>query len=137
MKKILGILITLIMTDALFSIATVSVSAKTTDKTYILGDVDMDGSARNLKFGSASGDLCVRCDGSLQSVTANTGSGDVDLTLAGITGMEITTKVQSGDVEIHWQNQNSCVKNATSTFGDGSCKVQVKTGAGDVCVTCR
>jgi len=101
------------------------------------GDVDMDGSARNLKFGSASGDLCMRCGGELQSVSASTGSGDVDMTLDGITGMEITTKVQSGDVEIHWQNQNSCVKNATSTFGDGSCKVQVKTGAGDVCVICR
>ena len=101
------------------------------------GDVDMEGSARNFKFGSASGDLSVRCGGSLQSVSASTASGDVDMTLEGITGMEITTKAGSGDVEIDWQGQDSCVKNATSTFGDGSCKVQVKTGSGDISVACR
>ena len=101
------------------------------------GDVDFVGSAGNVKFGSGSGDLCVRCNGALQSVSVGTGSGDVDLILEGITGMEITTKVQSGDVEIDWRGQDSCVKNATSTFGDGSCKVQVKTGSGDVSVECR
>lgn len=100
------------------------------------GDVDMEGSARSFKFGSASGDLSLRCSGSLQNVSVGTASGDVDLVLEGITGMEITTKVQSGDVEIDWKGQDSCVKNATSIFGDGSCKVQVKTGSGDVSVEC-
>lgn len=101
------------------------------------GDVDMEGSAGSFKFGSGSGDLTARCSGMLQSVSASTGSGDVDLVLEGITGMEITTKVQSGDVDIRWKGQESCVKNATSTFGDGSCNVQVKTGSGDVSVECR
>ena len=41
-KKI-SLIITLIMTVTLFSIATVSVSAETTTDSYIVGDVDMDG----------------------------------------------------------------------------------------------
>lgn len=42
MKKLLGIIITLIMTVTLFTFATVNTSAKTIDS-YIVGDVDMDG----------------------------------------------------------------------------------------------
>ena len=100
------------------------------------GDVELSGGAKNVKGGTASGDFSLKCDGPVESVNVNTGSGDVTLNLRGITGMEITTKVQSGDVDIDWMGHSACVQNATSAFGDGSSKVNVKTGSGDIEVRC-
>lgn len=101
------------------------------------GDADMHGQAKCFRFGSGSGDLNLHCSGVMESVSVSTGSGDVDLRLEDVTGMELTTKVQSGDVDIDWKGQSSCIQNATGTFGDGSCKVNVKTGSGDVSIVCK
>lgn len=105
------------------------------------GDIATDAGVETYTCGTGSGDITVHAKKAPKKVSLNTGSGDIALALGQASGMTVTVESQIGDTDIRWKNhgrseiQRGKIKGGSFTYGDGSCKVYVKSGIGDISIS--
>lgn len=100
------------------------------------GDISAHSGVEAYVCGTGSGDISVRARKVPQKVTLNTGSGDIALNLGEAPGMNVTVESSQGDTDIRWKKEKrSEIKRGSFTYGDGSCKVYVKSGTGDISIS--
>jgi len=102
------------------------------------GDIDLHTTAEEYECKAGSGDISIKAETEPKCVTMHTGSGDVDLELNGMEGMEATVGTMGGDIDIRWKEEHRReVKRGTYTFGAGGCRVNAKSGSGDIQIKAR
>lgn len=99
------------------------------------GDITVkDGDIKNLSCEAGSGDITVRAR-TAHCIAMRTRCGDIHLTLKEAEGLEAAIKCRAGDASVTFKGQSrKGIRNETLLYGDGSCKVAVETGTGDISV---
>ncbi len=106
----------------------------------ISGDVELEAAFLEYSVHTGSGDVKVEpCQGA-RKVSVLTRSGDASVNLNNIDGAEVAAEAGSGDIIMNISGQPQRTAGAgygyrlAGSYGDGSCKVSVKTGSGDIAV---
>lgn len=116
------------------------VQAQTLTATSASGDVKIrtiHAEMESCRCQTASGDVELSFTGPVKWIDAITVSGDIRLDLEGAEGMEANVDAKIGDVKISWRGEQSRMRQGVYRYGDGSCKVNAKTHAGDIDIVGR
>lgn len=101
------------------------------DVNSVSGDIELDGSFREVKAGSTSGeiDLMLR---NAPAVEVSTVSGEVDVELPAGTGFTLDYSTVSGELECDFPLTKSV--DGKFVCGDGACRIEVGTTSGSLSV---
>lgn len=98
------------------------------------GDVRADMEAASADVKSGGGDVKLRLVGA-GSVTAKTGGGEIRITLVGVSGLACDAASVGGRSGVVWQGEQlASGRSITLRAGDGSTRVDAKSGGGDITV---
>lgn len=130
--------------------------AETLSCTTTSGDIEADAGSRVLRCSSTSGDIeavaigpykennrilqCNTISGDIEATASGTAmqvdlttvSGDVQLDMELVRGMDVNANTMSGEIEITWQGNRHNVGKGRHCYGDSSNKVNVSTVSGKI-----
>ena len=101
------------------------------------GNIQMKTNSENCECGTASGNIKMKTTGGLKQATLTTASGNVQFGLEDATGVEAAVKTISGNAKVSWKDETKITaKKGTFRYGDGACKVTIKSGSGNINIQC-
>lgn len=95
------------------------------------GDVRFTGSLQQLDCDAASANILLELVNVPESIDLDTASGDLDITLPGYAGFQVTLETLSGRFESDF---DAVSRNGSYVWGDGKCRIDVDAMSGDVIV---
>ena len=98
----------------------------------VSGKVELDGSFREVKAGSTSGEIDLMLRNAPAAVEVSTVSGEVDAELPAGTGFTLDYSTVSGELEYDFPLTKS--KDGKFVCGDGACRIEVGTTSGSLSV---
>ena len=98
----------------------------------VSGKVELDGSFREVKAGSTSGEIDLMLRNAPAAVEVSTVSGEVDVELPAGTGFTLDYSTVSGELEYDFPLTKS--KDGKFVCGDGACRIEVGTTSGSLSV---
>ena len=98
----------------------------------VSGNVELDGSFREVKAGSTSGEIDLMLRNAPAAVEVSTVSGEVDAELPAGTGFTLDYSTVSGELEYDFPLTKS--KDGKYVCGDGACRMEVGTTSGSLSV---
>ena len=102
------------------------------DVNSVSGDIELDGSFREVKAGSSSGEIDLKLRNGPAAVEVSTVSGEVDVELPAGTGFTLDYSTVSGELEYDFPLTKS--KDGKYVCGDGACRIEVGTTSGSLSV---
>ena len=102
------------------------------DVSSVSGKVELDGSFREVKAGSTSGEIDLMLRNAPAAVEVSTVSGEVDVELPAGTGFTLDYSTVSGELEYDFPLTKS--KDGKYVCGDGACRIEVGTTSGSLSV---
>lgn len=102
------------------------------DVSSVSGDIELDGSFREVKAGSTSGEIDLKLRNGPAAVEVSTVSGEVDVELPAGTGFTLDYSTVSGELEYDFPLTKS--KDGKYVCGDGACRIEVGTTSGSLSV---
>ena len=102
------------------------------DVSSVSGNVELDGSFREVKAGSTSGEIDLMLRNAPAAVEVSTVSGEVDVELPAGTGFTLDYSTVSGELEYDFPLTKS--KDGKFVCGDGACRIEVGTTSGSLSV---
>ncbi len=102
------------------------------DVNSVSGDIELDGSFREVKAGSTSGETDLKLRNGSAAVEVSTVSGEVDVELPAGTGFTLDYSTVSGELEYDFPLTKS--KDGKYVCGDGACRIEVGTTSGSLSV---
>ena len=102
------------------------------DVNSVSGDIELDGSFREVKAGSTSGEIDLMLRNAPAAVEVSTVSGEVDVELPAGTGFTLDYSTVSGELEYDFPLTKS--KDGKFVCGDGACRIEVGTTSGSLSV---
>ena len=102
------------------------------DVNSVSGDIELDGSFREVKAGSTSGEIDLMLRNAPAAVEVSTVSGEVDAELPAGTGFTLDYSTVSGELEYDFPLTKS--KDGKYVCGDGACRIEVGTTSGSLSV---
>ena len=102
------------------------------DVSSVSGDIELDGSFREVKAGSTSGEIDLMLRNAPAAVEVSTVSGEVDVELPAGTGFTLDYSTVSGELEYDFPLTKS--KDGKYVCGDGACRIEVGTTSGSLSV---
>ena len=102
------------------------------DVNSVSGKVELDGSFREVKAGSTSGEIDLMLRNAPAAVEVSTVSGEVDVELPAGTGFTLDYSTVSGELEYDFPLTKS--KDGKYVCGDGACRIEVGTTSGSLSV---
>ena len=102
------------------------------DVNSVSGDIELDGSFREVKASSTSGEIDLKLRNGPAAVEVSTVSGEVDVELPAGTGFTLDYSTVSGELEYDFQLTKS--KDGKFVCGDGACRIEVGTTSGSLSV---
>lgn len=96
------------------------------------GDIALDAAADEIDAKSGGGDIDI-CGRGVKNVSAKTGGGDIETNLRGIKGATLSMSTAGGGASLR-VNGNKVLsgKNIQTSVGDGSARVELRSGGGDI-----
>ena len=98
----------------------------------VSGNVELDGSFREVKAGSTSGEIDLMLRNAPAAVEVSTVSGEVDVELPAGTGFTLDYSTVSGELECDFPLTKSV--DGKYVCGDGACRIEVGTTSGSLSV---
>lgn len=98
----------------------------------VSGKVELDGSFREVKAGSTSGEIDLMLRNAPAAVEVSTVSGEVDVELPAGTGFTLDYSTVSGELECDFPLTKSA--DGKYACGDGACRIEVGTTSGSLSV---
>ena len=98
----------------------------------VSGNVELDGSFREVKAGSTSGEIDLMLRNAPAAVEVSTVSGEVDVELPAGTGFTLDYSTVSGELECDFPLTKSA--DGKYACGDGACRIEVGTTSGSLSV---
>ena len=102
------------------------------DVSSVSGNVELDGSFREVKAGSTSGEIDLMLRNAPAAVEVSTVSGEVDVELPAGTGFTLDYSTVSGELECDFPLTKSA--DGKYACGDGACRIEVGTTSGSLSV---
>ena len=102
------------------------------DVNSVSGKVELDGSFREVKAGSTSGEIDLMLRNAPAAVEVSTVSGEVDVELPAGTGFTLDYSTVSGELECDFPLTKSV--DGKFVCGDGACRIEVGTTSGSLSV---
>ena len=102
------------------------------DVNSVSGDIELDGSFREVKAGSTSGEIDLMLRNAPAAVEVSTVSGDVDVELPAGTGFTLDYSTVSGELECDFPLTKSV--DGKYVCGDGACRMEIGTTSGSLSV---
>ena len=102
------------------------------DVNSVSGDIELDGSFREVKAGSTSGEIDLMLRNAPAAVEVSTVSGEVDVELPAGTGFTLDYSTVSGELEYDFPLTKS--KDGKYVCGDGACRMEIGTTSGSLSV---
>ena len=102
------------------------------DVNSVSGDIELDGSFREVKAGSTSGEIDLMLRNAPAAVEVSTVSGEVDVEVPAGTGFTLDYSTVSGELEYDFPLTKS--KDGKYVCGDGACRIEVGTTSGSLSV---
>ena len=102
------------------------------DVSSVSGDIELDGSFREVKAGSTSGEIDLKLCNGPAVIEVSTVSGEVDVELPAGTGFTLDYSTVSGELEYDFPLTKS--KDGKYVCGDGACRIEVGTTSGSLSV---
>lgn len=102
------------------------------DVNSVSGDIELDGSFREVKAGSTSGEIDLMLRNAPAAVEVSTVSGEVDVELPAGTGFTLDYSTVSGELEYDFPLTKS--KDGKFVCGDGACRIEVGATSGSLSV---
>ena len=102
------------------------------DVNSVSGDIELDGSFREVKAGSTSGEIDLKLCNGPAVIEVSTVSGEVDVELPAGTGFTLDYSTVSGELEYDFPLTKS--KDGKYVCGDGACRIEVGTTSGSLSV---
>ena len=102
------------------------------DVNSVSGDIELDGSFREVKAGSTSGEIDLKLRNGPAAIEVSTVSGEVDVELSAGTGFTLDYSTVSGELEYDFPLTKS--KDGKYVCGDGACRMEVGTTSGSLSV---
>ena len=102
------------------------------DVSSVSGKVELDGSFREVKAGSTSGEIDLMLRNAPAAVEVSTVSGEVDAELPAGTGFTLDYSTVSGELECDFPLTKSV--DGKFVCGDGACRIEVGTTSGSLSV---
>ena len=102
------------------------------DVSSVSGNVELDGSFREVKAGSTSGEIDLMLRNAPAAVEVSTVTGEVDVELPAGTGFTLDYSTVSGELECDFPLTKS--KDGKYVCGDGACRIEVGTTSGSLSV---
>ena len=102
------------------------------DVNSVSGDIELDGSFREVKAGSTSGEIDLMLRNAPAAVEVSTVSGEVDVELPAGTGFTLDYSTVSGELECDFPLTKSI--DGKYVCGDGACRIEVGTTSGSLSV---
>ena len=102
------------------------------DVNSVSGDIELDGSFREVKAGSTSGEIDLKLRNGPAAVEVSTVSGEVDVELPAGTGFTLDYSTVSGELEYDFPLTKS--KDGKYVCGDGACRMEIGTTSGSLSV---
>ena len=102
------------------------------DVNSVSGDIELDGSFREVKAGSTSGEIDLMLRNAPAAVEVSTVSGEVDVELPAGTGFTLDYSTVSGELECDFPLTKSV--DGKYVCGDGACRMEVGTTSGSLSV---
>ena len=102
------------------------------DVNSVSGDIELDGSFREVKAGSTSGEIDLKLRNGPAAIEVSTVSGEVDVELPAGTGFTLDYSTVSGELEYDFPLTKS--KDGKYVCGDGACRIEVGTTSGSLSV---
>ena len=102
------------------------------DVSSVSGKVELDGSFREVKAGSTSGEIDLMLRNAPAAVEVSTVSGEVDVELPAGTGFTLDYSTVSGELECDFPLTKSA--DGKYACGDGACRIEVGTTSGSLSV---
>lgn len=102
------------------------------DVSSVSGDIELDGSFREVKAGSTSGEIDLMLRNAPAAVEVSTVSGEVDVELPAGTGFTLDYSTVSGELECDFPLTKSV--DGKYVCGDGACRIEVGTTSGSLSV---
>lgn len=101
------------------------------------GDISVNasGTLRCLSLRSSWGDLSANTYGTPEKVELQSGNGDICLNMSKTEGMEVNMDCGWGDSRVRWEGESRNFKKGTCSYGNGACKVTVRSARGDVTIS--
>ena len=96
----------------------------------VSGNVELDGSFREVKAGSTSGEIDLMLRNAPAAVEVSTVSGEVDVELPAGTGFTLDYSTVSGELECDFPLTKSA--DGKYACGDGACRIEVGTTSGSL-----
>jgi len=101
------------------------------------GNIKLATEAESYECNTASGNIKVKAAGTPAKASLNTASGNIQLGLENVTGVEVTVRTMSGNAKVAWKDETRITaKKGTFRYGDGACKVTIKSVSGNIGVQC-
>ena len=98
----------------------------------VSGNVELDGSFREVKAGSTSGEIDLMLRNAPAAVEVSTVSGEVDVELPAGTGFTLDYSTVSGELECDFPLTKSV--DGKYVCGDGACRMEIGTTSGSLSV---
>ena len=102
------------------------------DVNSVSGDIELDGSFREVKASSTSGEIDLKLRNGPAAVEVSTVSGEVDVELPAGTGFTLDYSTVSGELECDFPLTKSV--DGKYVCGDGACRIEVGTTSGSLSV---
>lgn len=102
------------------------------DVNSVSGDIELDGSFREVKAGSTSGEIDLMLRNAPAAVEVSTVSGEVDVELPAGTGFTLDYSTVSGELEYDFPLTKSV--DGKYVCGDGACRMEIGTTSGSLSV---
>ena len=102
------------------------------DVNSVSGDIELDGSFREVKAGSTSGEIDLKLRNGPAAIEVSTVSGEVDVELPAGTGFTLDYSTVSGELECDFPLTKSV--DGKYVCGDGACRIEVGTTSGSLSV---
>ena len=102
------------------------------DVNSVSGDIELDGSFREVKAGSTSGEIDLKLRNGPAAIEVSTVSGEVDVELPAGTGFTLDYSTVSGELECDFPLTKSV--DGKYVCGDGACRMEVGTTSGSLSV---
>ena len=102
------------------------------DVNSVSGDIELDGSFREVKAGSTSGEIDLMLRNAPAAVEVKTVTGEVDVELPAGTGFTLDYSTVSGELECDFPLTKSV--DGKYVCGDGACRMEIGTTSGSLSV---
>ena len=102
------------------------------DVNSVSGDIELDGSFREVKAGSTSGEIDLKLRNGPAAIEVSTVSGEVDVELSAGTGFTLDYSTVSGELECDFPLTKSV--DGKYVCGDGACRMEIGTTSGSLSV---